>query len=353
MAVVATGFFDGVHLGHRSVVRQLVAAARERGTDSAVVTFSPHPRAVLRQDAPLLRLLTSFEEKRELLLSLGVDRVEVIRFNREFASLTAERYIREWLVGRFGCTAMVFGYDNRVGSDGADAAAVAGIASRLGLELIPCEALGDISSTKIRGALSAGDVESAAAMLGYGYFLNGVVVQGDRIGRTLGFPTANMQLCEPLKLIPENGVYLVRVEFPESVGDAVPQDVLGTSFLPAASEVSEASAASETSGASGLTGPSESPSVVLPANSACVHPRNLHYGMCNIGSRPTVNPGSNITVETNIFDFDEEIYGLPLRISFLRRLRPEIRFASTAALRDQLLRDRAACLALLGHPSRP
>lgn len=150
MAVIATGFFDGVHLGHRSVVRQLVAAARERGTDSVVVTFRPHPRAVLQQDAPQLRLLTSFSEKRALLRALGIDRLEVIPFTREFASLTAEQYIRDWLVGRFGCTAMVFGYDNRVGSDGADATAVSAIASSLGVELIPCTALGDISSTKIR-----------------------------------------------------------------------------------------------------------------------------------------------------------------------------------------------------------
>lgn len=303
MAVIATGFFDGVHLGHRSVVRQLVAAARERGTDSVVVTFRPHPRAVLQQDAPQLRLLTSFSEKRALLRSLGIDRLEVIPFTREFASLTAEQYIRDWLVGRFGCTAMVFGYDNRVGSDGADATAVSAIASSLGVELIPCSALGDISSTKIRGTLSAGDVEAASAMLGYDYFLNGVVVSGNRIGRTLGFPTANMQLYEPLKLIPENGVYLVRVEFPKSDDD------------------------------------------VVPSSFSC----GCRYGMCNIGSRPTVNLGTNVTIETNIFDFDEDIYGLPLRISFMKRLRGETRFSSTAALRDQLALDRAACLEILGR----
>lgn len=302
MAVIATGFFDGVHLGHRSVVRQLVAAAREHGTDSVVVTFRPHPRAVLQQDAPQLRLLTSFSEKRALLRSLGIDRLEVIPFTREFASLTAEQYIRDWLIGRFGCTAMVFGYDNRVGSDGADATAVSAIASSLGVELIPCTALGDISSTKIRGTLSAGDVEAASAMLGYDYFLNGVVVPGNRIGRTLGFPTANMQLYEPLKLIPENGVYLVRVEFPESSDD------------------------------------------VLPSSFSC----RCRYGMCNIGSRPTVTLGTNVTIETNIFDFDEDIYGLPLRISFMKRLRGETRFSSTAALRDQLALDRAACLEILG-----
>lgn len=321
MAVVATGFFDGVHLGHRSVIGQLVGAAVERGVDSVAVTFSPHPRAVLQQDAPALRLLTSFSEKKELLLSLGVSRVEVIPFTREFASLTAEQYIREWLVGRFGCTAMVFGYDNRVGSDGADASAVRTIAERMGVELIPCGALGDISSTKIRTALSAGDVEAASAMLGYDYFLNGVVVSGNRIGRTLGFPTANMQLFEPLKLIPENGVYLVRVELPETGADGRPE------LLPSGMACGTAT-----------SGPS--------AEKRSGRARRL-YGMCNIGSRPTVNLGSNITIETNIFGFDEDIYGLPLRISFLRRLRGEERFSSTAALRDQLLLDRTECHRLL------
>lgn len=291
MAVVATGFFDGVHLGHRAVIRQLVGAAAERGVDSTVVTFSPHPRAVLQKDASHLRLLTSFDEKKALLLSLGVSRVEVIPFTREFAALTAEQYISDWLVGRFGCTAMVFGYDNRVGSDGADSAAVRSIAGRLGVDLIPCTALGDISSTKIRAALSAGNVEGASEMLGYDYFLNGAVVSGNRIGRTLGFPTANMQLYEPLKLVPGNGVYLVRAE--------------------------------------------------LPADGRVFH------GMCNIGSRPTVNLGTGVTIETNIFGFDEDIYGLPLRISFLRRLRGETRFSSTAALRDQLILDRAECHRLL------
>ena len=141
-----------------------------------------------------------------------------------------------------------------------------------------------------------------------------MVVPGNRIGRTLGFPTANMQLYEPLKLIPENGVYLVRVELPE-FGDM-----------------------SAASGSSLLTAEPASRKHGTPAL----------YGMCNIGSRPTVNIGSNITIETNIFGFDEDIYGLPLRISFMKRLRGETRFSSTAALRDQLALDRAACLEILG-----
>ena len=314
MAVVATGFFDGVHLGHRSVIRQLVDEARSRGVRSVAVTFSPHPRAVLQQDASQLRLLTSFSEKRAMLLSLGVDSVEVIPFTREFASLSAQEYIRDYLVGRFGCTAMVFGYDNRVGSDGADAAAVRTVAESLGVEIIPAAAVGDISSTKIRAALSKGRVEDAGAMLGYDYFLNGVVVEGERLGRRIGFPTANMQLYEPLKLTPQGGVYLVRVELP-----SVPEGIgafAGEGFLPGTSN--------------GISAGVSAGSPVL-------------YGMCNIGSRPTVNSGTDITIETNIFNFDRDIYGLPLRISFLRRLRSEVKFDSVQALSAQLSEDRRLC----------
>ena len=328
MAVVATGFFDGVHLGHRSVIRQLVDEARSRGVRSVAVTFSPHPRAVLQQDASQLRLLTSFSEKRAMLLSLGVDSVEVIPFTREFASLSAQKYIRDYLVGRFGCTAMVFGYDNRVGSDGADAAAVRTVAESLGVEIIPAEAVGDISSTKIRAALSEGRVEDARAMLGYDYFLNGVVVEGERLGRRIGFPTANMQLYEPLKLTPQGGVYLVRVELP-----SVPEGIgafAGEGFLPGAS--AGISAASD-----GISGASNGISAGVSEGSPVL------YGMCNIGSRPTVNSGTDITIETNIFNFDRDIYGLPLRISFLRRLRSEVKFDSVQALSAQLSEDRRLC----------
>ena len=325
MAVVATGFFDGVHLGHRSVIRQLVDEARSRGVRSVAVTFSPHPRAVLQQDASQLRLLTSFSEKREMLLSLGVDSVEVIPFTREFASLSAQEYIRDYLVGRFGCTAMVFGYDNRVGSDGADAAAVRTVAESLGVEIIPAQAVGDISSTKIRAALSEGRVEDARAMLGYDYFLNGVVVEGERLGRRIGFPTANMQLYEPLKLTPQGGVYLVRVELP-----SVPEGIgafAGEGFLPGAS--------------AGISAASDGIPSGISAGVSAGSP--VLYGMCNIGSRPTVNSGTDITIETNIFNFDRDIYGLPLRISFLRRLRSEVKFDSVQALSAQLSEDRRLC----------
>ena len=290
--IATTGFFDGVHLGHRLVIERLVSLAHARGDESLVVTFWPHPRAVLQDGARELRLLNSLEEKKELLRVLGVDRVEVLDFTRSFAALTAEQYLREILRDRFGVTTLLMGYDNRLGSDRLTAAALKPNADGIGMELVelsplsfrPSEASGEISSTQIRTALESGDIESAAEMLGYGYALKGVVVAGNRLGRTIGFPTANMKLYEPLKLVPGRGVYAVEAE------------VLGKKYR----------------------------------------------GMTNIGLRPTVG-GSFTTIETHILDFDEDIYGLPLRITFLRRLRNEVHFPSLEALKEQLEKDRECC----------
>ena len=290
--IATTGFFDGVHLGHRLVIERLVSLAHARGDESLVVTFWPHPRAVLQDGARELRLLNTLEEKKELLRALGVDRVEVLDFTRSFAALTAEQYLREILRDRFGVTTLLMGYDNRLGSDRLTADSLKTIADGMGMELMelsplsfrPSEASGEISSTQIRAALEEGDITSAAEMLGYGYTLRGVVVAGNRLGRTIGFPTANMKLYEPLKLVPGRGVYAVEAE------------VLGKKYR----------------------------------------------GMTNIGLRPTVG-GSFTTIETHILDFDEDIYGLPLRITFLRRLRNEVRFPSLEALKEQLAQDRESC----------
>ena len=292
VAVVTTGFFDGVHLGHRHVLETLVSSARERGEEALVVTFWPHPRAVLQQDARDFRLLTSLEEKKALLLACGVDRVEVIPFTRDFAALPAAQYL-DLLREKYGATLVVMGYDNRIGSDHKTAAELPGVVvvDEMGLpgSHVPVissevEKSVSLSSTQIRKALEEGDVTGAAAMLGRSYGLTGVVVAGNRLGRTIGFPTANMQLYEPLKLVPANGVYVVEV------------DVLGQKYR----------------------------------------------GMTNIGTRPTVG-GTTRTIETHILDFDQDIYGLPLDIRFLRRIRSEIRFPSLDALRAQLERDAVAC----------
>ena len=288
--VVATGFFDGVHVGHRLVIQQLTQAAAVRGDESMVITFWPHPRNVLQKEARTLRLLTTLQQKKEMLLSLGVDHVEVLPFTKDFSTMTTEEYL-QMVIKEYGAKTVLFGYDNRMGSNAKDADQVARTAENLGLEVIrtemvPSEKGYAVSSTKIRQRLEEGEVQAAAQMLGYHYTLHGVVVAGNRIGRTLGFPTANMQLYEPLKLIPGNGVYFVKVN---TVG------------------------------------------------------REL-YGMCNIGHRPTIASGNARTIETNIFGFDEDIYGLDIEVSFLSKIRDEVRFDSLEELKVQLESDRDACL---------
>jgi len=292
--VVATGFFDGVHLGHRHVISQLVEAAAVRGVESLVITFWPHPRNVLQKEARDLRLLTTLQQKKELLLGLGVGNVEVLTFTRDFSSVTVEEYLREIVIGKYGGTAILLGYDNRIGCDAKDTDHVARVAESLGLEVIRADMVSAdtgyaVSSTKIREKLYGGEVKAASDMLGYVYSLHGVVVAGNRLGRTIGFPTANMQLYEPLKLVPGNGVYFVRVH------------TLGREF----------------------------------------------YGMCNVGCRPTVSEGNARTIETNIFGFDDDIYGLDMEVFFLSKIREERRFASMEELRSQLIKDRDTCLNMI------
>ena len=287
--VVATGFFDGVHIGHRLVIDRLVAEAKESGDESMVVTFWPHPRTVLQKDAESLRFLSSLDEKKKLLHEAGVDRVEVIDFTREFSRLSASEYLREYVIGKFGGKKIILGYDNRIGCESGEED-IPSVARGLGLgvEIVPEAFSGEdfsVSSSKIRRLLANGDVETASRLLGYDYPLLGVVVSGDKIGRTIGFPTANMQLYEPLKQVPGNGVYMVSVH------------TLGKDW----------------------------------------------FGMCNIGMRPTVRDNGGLSIETHIFGFSEDIYGLDIRISFLKRIRKEEKFASLDALRAQLEADKIYC----------
>lgn len=290
MIVAATGFFDGVHSGHRMVIEKAVRMARESGGKSLVVTFWPHPRNVLQLDADKLRLLTSLEEKRRRCLALGVDEFVVLPFSREFSSLTASEFLSRYLIGRYGVTHLVLGYDHHLGSDDVrDVEQRDRIVRMCGIVPVPVSesisASGRaVSSTMIRDILSRGDVVLGGSLLGYRYALEGVVVAGNRIGRTIGFPTANLSLYEPLKLIPAGGVYVVGVT------------VLERTFL----------------------------------------------GICNIGTRPTLSDGRGQIVETHILDFDEEIYGLDLRIEFISRLRDERKFNSLDDLKKQLKKDLSA-----------
>lgn len=284
MAVVATGFFDGVHLGHREVIKTLVSSARKKGEEALVVTFDAHPRTVLQQDAGKLRLLTTPQERERLLLSLGVDRVETIPFSKQFASMDAESYIRNMLMDKFNATSIILGYDNRLGSDMLGVKEIGNLCAELGLKMeeVAPYVMPDgttVSSTRIRNSLSDGMVDYANDMLGYRYMLTGVVVSGKQIGRTIGFPTANTLPSAPLKLVPERGVYLTEV------------DVLGGHF----------------------------------------------YGMTNIGD----------IVETNIFDFDESIYGLELTLRFVSRIRDMRTMSGLDDLKSQLSADKSSALQML------
>ncbi|MCF0172955.1 MAG: riboflavin biosynthesis protein RibF [Bacteroidales bacterium] len=282
--IATTGFFDGVHFGHRKVLDNVLGVARERGCRSAVITFWPHPRAVLRQDSRQLRLLTSLEEKKTLLAEAGIDDVHVVEFTREFSRLSCEQFLKR-AVAEYGIEALVIGHDHRLGCSDCDTD-IERVAASIGLETIRTAALDDetdraISSTYIREVISRGDMRRSASLLGRDYSLSGVVVAGNGIGRSLNFPTANMKLYEPLKLVPANGVYAVRV-------------------------LSEG---------------------------------KWYEGVCNIGQRPTIGDGRGIVIETHILDFNEDIYGLDIKVEFVEKLRDECKFDSLQLLCDQLRRD--------------
>lgn len=276
MVVAATGFFDGVHLGHQKVLKTLLELSRKGGGQSLVITLWPHPRVFLQNGARDLRFLTSVEEKTALIKEFGVGEVKVLPFNEEFSSLDALSYIR-MLRSRYGVTDIVLGYDNRFGSDGKTTEQIARMAREegIGAVIVPPVDMdgGSVSSSRIRRALERGEVELASKMLGRDYSVSGVVVGGKRLGRTIGYPTANLRLREPLKCVPGAGVYLSRV------------------FLQG----------------------------------------KVHMGMSNVDAASLV--------ETHIFDFDRDIYGLDLEVVFERKIRDEVRFSSFDELKKQLKKD--------------
>lgn len=294
MVVAATGFFDGVHKGHRKVLSELCRVAVEEGKRSAVITFWPHPRNVLQQDASNLRLLNSLDEKEKLVKDLGVDDFITIPFSREFSKLSTKEFLETYLKERYNVSTLIIGYDHRLGNNvNQTQKEMIDTARSLGIGVVRVEEFliddNIISSTKIRKLLEEGNIESANEFLGYNYELNGVVVSGQRLGRTIGFPTANMKLYNPLKALPGNGVYAVWAE------------VFGKKYM----------------------------------------------GMCNIGTRPTVADSSERTIETYILDFDEDIYGLDLKIKFVGKIRDEKKFTSLEMLKGQLERDKMSTFNML------
>lgn len=297
-AFVALGVFDGVHLGHQRLLRELAERSRSAGARSLAITFHPHPQAVLAPEkAP--PLLSTLEERRRLIAGLGVEVLLVLRFTRQTAAIEAEEFAAEWLVRRLRAAAVFVGYNFTFGRGGrGDAKLLARLGAELGFatEIMPPVRTGGrvVSSTNIRRDVQAGRVEAAAEALGRPYSLAGTVVPGEGRGRTLGFPTANLEL-PPGLCRPAAGVYAVCAE----------------------------------TGAGAL-----------------------YAGVANIGWRPTFGgqPGGGREVlEVHLFDFAEEVYGRELRVNFLARLRDERRFPSPEALREQIARDMASARLLVAE----
>ncbi|MCB9174792.1 MAG: bifunctional riboflavin kinase/FAD synthetase [Flavobacteriales bacterium] len=284
--VITTGTFDGVHLGHKKIIEQVVSAAKKISGESVILTFFPHPRMVLYPESNDLKLLNTIDERIELLKDSGIDHLIIHPFSMEFSRITSLDFVRDILVNKLNTKRLVIGYDHHFGKNREGSfqhLKEYGPLYGFEVEEIPAQEIQqiNISSTKIRNSLLIGEIRAANQFLGYPYFINGTVVDGDKIGRELGFPTANIKVDEAYKLIPGNGVYAVKVNIEQQ------------SFT----------------------------------------------GMLNVGNRPTLN-GEEETIEVNIFNFNEQIYNKPIRIEFFEKIRNEIKFNELSELQQQLNNDK-------------
>lgn len=293
VCVATVGIFDGIHAGHRYLIDELKQLAKERNLLSTVITFSRQPRRVLNPSAKV-DLITTLDEKLDLLRSTGVDQCLVLDFTHEIAALSAQEFITEILFKQFNVRGLLVGHDHRFGHNRTDGfAEYKQYGETTGMEVFQAvryrtESDPEISSTEIRSALLEGDITRTNRMLARPYAIRGKVVEGFRVGRTIGFPTANIQPDHPDKLIPCNGVYHVNV-------------LLDGETL---------------------------------------------EGMMNIGNRPTLNNGNNVSIEVNIFDFDKDIYGRNIEVKFLHRIRAEKKFTGIDQLTSQLKADKELILKL-------
>ncbi|HYE54524.1 MAG TPA: bifunctional riboflavin kinase/FAD synthetase [Chitinophagaceae bacterium] len=290
-AVVTIGTFDGVHTGHQKILRQLKDEAAEVNGETVLITFHPHPRKVLANQKPI-KLINTLDEKIELLAGQQLGHLVIVPFTPAFSNLSADAYIRDFLVGKFHPHTVIIGYDHRFGHDRAgDYRLLETYADKLNFRLkeIPGLVIDSItvSSTRIRETVSSGDIKTANELLGYDFFFEGKVIEGNKLGRTLGYPTANLQ-PDAEKLVPGDGIY------------AVEADLNGQRL----------------------------------------------NGMMSIGIRPTIGDGKRM-IEVNLFDFDKEIYGETLRVYVKTFMRPEIKFEGLDALVQQLHRDKEEALRIL------
>ncbi|MBD3750352.1 MAG: bifunctional riboflavin kinase/FAD synthetase [Sphingobacteriales bacterium] len=314
-AVVTIGTFDGVHLGHQKIIHKLVEKAKMLNGESVILTFFPHPRMILNPADHQLKMINTMAEKANLLNDLGVDHLIITPFTRDFSNQTAEEYIREVLIKQIGMKAMVIGYDHRFGKDrSGNLSDLLHFGERYCYEVdeIPEQDIDDlaVSSTRIRNALAVGNVDAAHELMGHPYALTGKVIRGDQIGRTLGYPTANLFVEEGYKLIPSDGIYAVTVEIQESKNK---NQEIQNPFDPIYSKL-------------------------LTSNS------KLYHGMAYIGHRPTIN-GMSQNIEVNIFDFTKDIYHQTLKMVFLHFIRHDVKFEGLEKLKEQLAIDKQSTLA--------
>lgn len=292
-SVVTVGTFDGVHRGHQAILRYLLRRAKARNGTSTLLSFDPHPRSVVH-DAPV-PLLTTVAERAHILEDLGLDRLVILPFTTTFAQIEAPAYVEEVLVEQIGLQEIAVGYDHRFGArreGDVDLLRQMGSQHGFTVDVIPAKEVDHqvISSSAIREHLEQGRVSEATTMLGRPYQVKGTVEHGEGRGRHLGFPTANLRVSDPRKILPKNGVYATRVHLPDG---------------------------------------------------------RVHGGMMNIGRRPTFD-GMNVTVEVHVLDMDEDLYGQILHVEFLQRLRDEKRFSSPDDLAVQLAKDKRHCKTVVG-----
>lgn len=289
---ITIGTFDGVHIGHRKILERLIKSTGTLNLKSTVLTFFPHPRMVLQKDTNI-KLLNTIGEKTKILKALGLDYLIVHPFTMEFSRLSATEFVRDILVNSLKVKKIVIGYDHRFGRNrNANITDLKAFGSTLEFEVeeIPAQEIDDISvsSTKIRKALEEGNIKTANKYLGYHYMLTGTVKKGKSLGRKLDFPTANLHIEEHYKLVPKNGVYVVKSK---------------------------------------------------------IYGRTV-YGMMNIGYNPTV-AGTEKSIEIHFFDFDKDLYDEEIQIDIIDRLRDEQKFESVEALRNQLYKDKETSLSLI------
>jgi len=292
--ILTLGTFDGVHIGHKKILERITQNTENGKYESLVLTFFPHPRMVLQEKSEI-KLLNTIAEKSKLLEETGIENLVIHPFNESFSRLTAEEFVHSILVDRFHIQKIIIGHDHRFGRNrtaNIDDLIAFGAEYGFEVEQISAQEIQDVSvsSTKIRKALDEGNITLANDYLGYAYFLSGEVVKGKQLGRTIGFPTANIQIEEDYKKIPKNGVYIVKT------------------FI----------------------------------DNAAI------FGMMNIGFNPTVN-GQKQTIEVNLFDFDADIYGQKLEISLLEYIREEQKFGSVDLLKEQLNQDKKTALDFVGQ----